>query len=44
MLGMCYEFGNGAEKDLQKAVMWYREAASGGNKEAQKRVDALLKK
>ena len=44
LLGMCYEFGNGAEKDLQKAVMWYREAASGGNKEAQKRVDALLKK
>ncbi len=34
-LGVCHEFGNGVEKDLVKAVEWYRRAAEQGLPRAQ---------
>ena len=34
-LGLCYENGEGIQKDLQAAVNWYRQAAEKGNAEAQ---------
>lgn len=34
-LGVCYENGNGVEKDSQEAVKWYRKAAEQGYAVAQ---------
>ena len=34
-LASCYENGNGVEKDLVEAAMWYRKAADQGDAEAQ---------
>lgn len=34
-LGMCYEQGNGVQKDESKALYWYDKAASQGNAYAQ---------
>ncbi len=39
-LGMCYRWGEGGEyAEGEKAVHWFREAARGGHKEAQKLID-----
>ena len=37
-LGECYYLGNGAEKDLDKAIMWYTMAANQGHSGAQFRL------
>jgi len=34
-LGICYELGDGVEKDLKIALYWYRKAAETGTPEAQ---------
>ena len=34
-LGSCYANGEGVEKDLTEAVIWYRKAADQGLAEAQ---------
>ena len=34
-LGCCYQDGLGVQKDLDKAIYWYKESASQGNQEAQ---------
>ena len=34
-LGICYDFGEGVEQDMQKAVEWYTKAAEQGNAKAQ---------
>ena len=34
-LGLCYENGNGVDRDLTEAVKWYRKAAEQGNASAQ---------
>ena len=34
-LGVCYENGDGVEKDSQKAVKWYKKAAEQGHADAQ---------
>lgn len=35
VLGFCYEYGKGVDKDAQKAVEWYRRAAAQNLSEAQ---------
>lgn len=35
ILGLCYFYGNGVEKDLSEAVKWYRKAAVQGFADAQ---------
>ncbi len=30
-LGICYEYGRGVDKDIQKAVSWYQKSADQGN-------------
>lgn len=40
-LGCLYEIGNGVEKDLDKAVKLYKEAALNGHEEAQDRLQEL---
>ena len=37
-LGLCYEKGDGVEKDFSKAVYWYQKAADNGNSKAQQRM------
>ena len=37
-LGLCYEKGDGVEKDIAKAVYWYQKAADNGNSKAQQRI------
>lgn len=34
-LGLCYNYGDGVEKDLSEAVKWYRKAADQGDALAQ---------
>ena len=34
-LGICYEYGDGTEKDLKKAFEWYKKAAEQNDAEAQ---------
>lgn len=34
-LGVCYDNGDGVEKDLREAVRWYRKAAEQGDASAQ---------
>lgn len=34
-LGLCYNYGDGVEKDLSEAVVWYRKAADQGFADAQ---------
>ena len=40
-LGMCYEDGDGVEKDLQKAIEWYTKAANQGNTNAKQALARL---
>ncbi len=35
LLGQCYVFGKGVERDTQIGLGWYRRAAESGNREAQ---------
>lgn len=42
-LGECYELGNGVEKDLTKALEWYRIGAELSDEDAQKKVQELTK-
>lgn len=41
LLGVSYEFGDGVEKDLEKARLWYGRAASGGHQRAADAAAAL---
>ena len=34
-LGLCYNYGDGVEKDLSEAVIWFRKAAVQGLAKAQ---------
>ena len=34
-LGLCYEYGEGVEKDMSEAVKWYRKSAEQGYAQAQ---------
>lgn len=34
-LAICYEQGRGVEKDIDKAIAWYRQAAEQGHRDAQ---------
>lgn len=34
-LGLCYNYGDGVEKDLSEAVVWFRKAAHQGLAQAQ---------
>ncbi|MCA0432444.1 MAG: sel1 repeat family protein [Proteobacteria bacterium] len=43
-IGMHYEAGDQAEKDVQQAARWYREATLKGNIEAQYRLAKLISK
>lgn len=43
-LGVCYEKGEGVEKDAVEAAKWYQEAAEQGNKYAQYNLAALYEK
>jgi len=40
-LGACYEFGGGAEKNVDRAKEWYRKAAAQGHQKAQERLRVL---
>ncbi|KAK1904049.1 DAP3-binding cell death enhancer 1 [Dissostichus eleginoides] len=40
--GVCYEKGRGVEKDKQKALYYYWQAAAGGHRQAQYRYAKLL--
>ena len=40
-LGVLYEFGEGVEKDLEQAAMWYRKAAEQGHAVAQSNLGRL---
>ena len=42
-LGLCYEEGEGVNKDLNKAIMWYSKAAQQGYKDAKKALLRLRK-
>ena len=42
-LGYCYENGYGVEKDITKAVEWYRKAAAQGDKDAEERLKEISK-
>ena len=41
LIGVCYEFGFGVEKNLDKAREWLQKAVSNGHANAQKRLDNL---
>ena len=41
LLGVCYEFGLGVEKDLDKARELLQKAVSNGHVKAQERLDFL---
>ncbi len=43
-LGMMYEVGFGVTQSDKEAVKWFRKAADQGHTEAQKKLDAILKK
>ena len=38
ILGLCYEKGDGVEKDFEKAIYWYQKAADNGNSMAKRRI------
>lgn len=40
--GVCYEKGRGVNKDMEKALHYYKQAAAGGHKQAQYRYAKLL--
>ena len=40
-LGLCYENGDGVEKDLKLAAEWYRKAAVQDHEEAQEALKRL---
>ena len=40
-LGVCYENGEGVEKDMAKAIEWYRKAAEQKQSDAIKRLQEL---
>ena len=37
-LGLCYEKGDGVEKDFEKAIYWYQKAADNGYSVAKRRI------
>ena len=39
-LGVCYQFGQGVERDYYEAVKWYRKAAAQGHASAQNNLGA----
>ena len=43
-LGYCYEIGKGVEKNIQKAILWYRKVAEQGNNQAEERLKILEEK
>ena len=43
LLGLCYEFGRGVDKDVKEAVKWYKKAAALGNASAKERLKKLEK-
>ena len=43
-LGLCYEYGDGVEKDFREAVRWYRKSAEQGNAVAQFALGGCYKK
>ncbi len=40
-LGVCYEYGNGVQKDIVEAATWYKRAADLGDEEARQNYDRL---
>lgn len=42
-LRLCYEEGEGVDKDLNKAIMWYSKAAQQGYEDAKKALLRLRK-
>ncbi|MBQ9771958.1 MAG: sel1 repeat family protein, partial [Lentisphaeria bacterium] len=40
-LGVCYENGEGVQKDLVQAVFWFRKAADQGYAQAQEALKKL---
>ena len=43
-LAACYEEGQGIEKDIDKAIFWYNEAAKQASRNATKKLEILRKK
>ena len=43
-VGVAYQKGKGVAKDLTAAEEWFRKAASGGHREARKKLDALVER
>lgn len=43
-LGVCYEQGEGIDKDISKAIEWYQKATEQGNLLAKKRLEVLSQK
>lgn len=44
MLGSCFERGVGVKRDYEKALFWYRKAASKGNPIANRKISKMMKK
>ncbi|PKC70958.1 hypothetical protein RhiirA1_413699 [Rhizophagus irregularis] len=42
-LGFMYRSGEGTNKDINKAIYWYKESAEKGNQDAQKSLEKLSK-
>ena len=42
MLGLCYEYGKGTEKDIAKAIECYTVSSDYGNADAKERLDQLM--
>jgi hypothetical protein len=40
-LGLCYKYGRGTEKDIDKAIEWITKAAEKGNEKARASLLAL---
>jgi len=42
MLGLCYELGNGTEKNIDEARVYYKIAAEAGDDSAAKRLNRIM--